>query len=219
MAPRHTQGCGGGGMSRDGAFSRGQQTKNWCVGFSFPPPAYAGIHPTLYLFGFRASALNSHSPPSLPGFDPGSGLRCFPELFGLFLTAFGLRGPPGGPPGAGASGALEAPGLLGATVVRMLGLVVGFAFFGLLSKFCLADPKFQYFTGLLQYRPGQGCSQDHGQKTPNTKVAGFRVTNNLVSHSKGERSPRRGSCPSTWRCSSRSTNSLGLHSTSKQWCE
>ena len=49
-------------MSRDGAFSCAQHTKNWCVGFSFPPPAYAGIHPTLYLFGFRANALNSHSP-------------------------------------------------------------------------------------------------------------------------------------------------------------
>ena len=51
--------------------SRAQQTKNWCVGFSFPPPAYAGIHPTLHLFGFRANALNSHFSSYLPGFDPG----------------------------------------------------------------------------------------------------------------------------------------------------
>ena len=56
--------------------SRAQQTKNWCVGFSFPPPAYAGIHPTLHLFGFRANALNSHFSSYLPGFDPGS----FPQI-------------------------------------------------------------------------------------------------------------------------------------------
>ena len=36
-----------------------QQTKNWCVGLFFPPPAYAGIRPTLFLFRFRADALNS----------------------------------------------------------------------------------------------------------------------------------------------------------------
>ena len=52
MAPRHTQGVGGRHIVRR-RISRAQQTKNWCVGFSFPPPAYAGIHPTLYLFGFR----------------------------------------------------------------------------------------------------------------------------------------------------------------------
>ena len=73
-APTHP-GVWGGGMSRDGAFSRAQQTKNWCVGFSFPPPAYAGIHPTLYLFGFRAA---------------------------LQATSRELQGPPG-PRGPGAS--------------------------------------------------------------------------------------------------------------------
>ena len=157
--------------------SRAQQTKNWCVGFSFPPPAYAGIHPTLYLFGFRANALNSHSPPYLPGFNPGSGLRCFRGLLGLFPDCSGawdfggLRGPPGA---SGASGGFrEALGVLG---IRMLGLVVGFAFFGLRPYPCLADPKFQHFPGLLQYRPGQGCSQDHAQKTPEAKVVGFRVS-------------------------------------------
>ena len=54
---------------------------------------------------------------------------------------------------------------------------------------------------------------------PQQNCQGFRVANNLVSHSKGERSPRRGSCPTTWKCSSRSTNFLGLHSISKRWCE
>ena len=76
--------------------SRAQQTKNWCVGFSFPPPAYAGIHPTLYLFGFRANALNSHSPPYLPGFDPGSGLRCFRAFSGLFRGFGAFRPKPFG---------------------------------------------------------------------------------------------------------------------------
>ena len=89
--------------------SRAQQTKNWCVGFSFPPPAYAGIHPTLYLFGFRADALNSHSPPYLLGFDPRSCLERFDTLSGSSGKVVGfscrglrssetVRGPPG-PPG------------------------------------------------------------------------------------------------------------------------
>ena len=161
--------------------SRAQQTKNWCVGFSFPPPAYAGIHPTLYLFGFRADALNSHSPPYLPGFDPRSCLERFDTFSGSSGKVVGfscrglrssetVRGPPGplggfrgasgalvfvvrgaplrpleasrgplrAPPGClrappGASGRLRGPsGGLGAFFwVWTLGLVVGFAFFGL----------------------------------------------------------------------------------------
>ena len=51
-------------MSRDGAFSRAQPTQLYTF------------------FGFRANALNSHSPPSLPGFDPGS--AAFQDLFGAF---------------------------------------------------------------------------------------------------------------------------------------
>ena len=97
--------------------SRAQQTKNSCVGFSFPPPAYAGIHPTLYLFGFRADALNSHSPPYLPGFDPRSCLERFDTLSGSSGKVVGfscrglrssetVRGPPGPPGLSGASGAL-----------------------------------------------------------------------------------------------------------------
>ena len=164
--------------------SRAQQTKNWCVGFSFPPPAYAGIHPTLYLFGFRADALNSHSPPYLPGFDPRSCLERFDTFSGSSGKVVGfscrglrssetVRGPPGplggfrglwcprfrgalpgfgaplrpleasrgplrAPPGClrappGASGRLRGvSGGLGAFFwVWTLGLVVGFAFFGL----------------------------------------------------------------------------------------
>ena len=116
----------------------------------------------------------------------------------------------------GASGGLWRPPALS----RVQMLVVGFAsFLGCQPCSCLADPEISVFPGHLQGRPGQWAPQSAQQKTPEAKVAGFRVTNNLVSHSKGERSPRRDSCPSTWRCSSRSTNSLGLHSSCKRWCE
>ena len=37
------------------------------------------------------------------------------------------------------------------------------------------------------------------------------VYNNSMNHRKGEGGPWRGSCTSTWKCSSRSTNSLALH--------
>ena len=84
--------------------SRAQQTKNWCVGFSFPPPAYAGIHPTLYLFGFRADALNSHSPPYLPE-----------RLWAFPVVAFGAPKPSGGLRGLwGAFGGLWCPRFRGA---------------------------------------------------------------------------------------------------------
>ena len=128
--------------------SRAQQTKNWCVGFSLPPPAYAGIHPTLYLFGFRADALNSHSPPYLPGFDPRSCLERFDtlsgssgkvvgssEFWGASETCGGLPRASGEPPGAcgvppGASGGPRGDfgGLEPFFWVWTLGLVVGFAF-------------------------------------------------------------------------------------------
>ena len=107
---------------------RAQQTKNWCVGFSFPPPAYAGIHPTLYLFGFRANALNSHSSPYLPGFDPGSGFERFEGLRAI-------RGP------LGACGASEACLLW---VSRLFGA----------PALPLADPEISAFPGHLG-RPGQ----------------------------------------------------------------
>ena len=151
-------------MSRDGAFSRAQQTKNWCVGFSFPPPAYAGIHPTLYLFGFRANALNSHSP-----------LLCLALIRGLvsndaFGTFWGFRQRLSGPPEhffwaacgrllgpAKAFGGFRGPsgasgGLRGLRVplgVRMLGLVVGFASFLAWQPSCLADPDISAFPGHL----------------------------------------------------------------------
>ena len=205
--------------------SRAQQTKNWCVGFSFPPPAYAGIHPTLYLFGFRADALNSHSPPYLPGFDPRS---CF-ERFDTFskssgkvvgsVVAFGAPKPSGGlrglwgafgasgalvfavhfrgafeasgglpraSPGAsgvppGASGGLGPPpgasGGLGAFFwVWTLGLVVGFAFFGLVHN---PLPGGSQISAFSRPPPGDGWPvgpQSDAQKTPETKVAGFRVS-------------------------------------------
>ena len=128
--------------------SRAQQTKNWCVGFSFPPPAYAGIHPTLYLFGFRADALNSHSPPYLPGFDPRSCLERFDTLSGSCGKVVGfscrglrssetVRGPPGPPGLSGASGA---------ALVFVVGLRSGFRVFSGLPPYpCLVDPEISSF--------------------------------------------------------------------------
>ena len=119
-------------MSRDGAFSRAQQTKNWCVGFSSPPPAYAGIHPTLYLFGFRANALNSHSPPSLPGFPGLVSADAFPDYLETFGASGGLQGASGGLWGSlgprlfffGLRGLREPPGPPGASRhLRASGLV------------------------------------------------------------------------------------------------
>ena len=92
--------------------SRAQQTKNWCVGFSFPPPAYAGIHPTLYLFGFRADALNSHSwafPVVAFGAPkPSGGLRGLRGAFGgLWCPRFSPLKPFRVPGPRGASGRLR----------------------------------------------------------------------------------------------------------------
>ena len=147
--------------------SRAQQTKNWCVGFSFPPPAYAGIHPTLYLFGFRANALNSHSPPYLPALIRG--LVASASNLGVAVGTWGLRGPRGPP---GASEGLRGP--CGASRL-VCGPDVGFG------------SGFRVFLGL------QTQKYQHFQVTWGG-LARFRVTNNLVSHSTGERSPRRGSC-------------------------
>ena len=104
MAPRHTQGCGGAACLAMALFLVPNKPRRG-VGFSFPPPAYAGIHPTLYLFGFRANALNSHSPPFLPGFDQVLLSKLFgSETFAAFGASGGLRGPPGCPGASGASG-------------------------------------------------------------------------------------------------------------------
>ena len=58
MVPRHTGGVGGRHFLRR-HISPAQQSKNWCVSLFFPPHADSGIHPTLFLFGFRTDALNS----------------------------------------------------------------------------------------------------------------------------------------------------------------
>ena len=147
--------------------SRAQQTKNWRVGFSFPPPAYAGIHPTLYLFGFRANALNSHSPLSCLALIGVWSLRT--SGAGGFGGFVGLRAPPG------ASGGL--PGLrgFGGLFVWTLGLVVGFTSCSRPYP-CLAVSEISAFPGHLQGRPGQWGPQAPPQKTPEAKVAGFRVS-------------------------------------------
>ena len=61
MAPQDTQGCGGrgGGISGDGT-SLVPNKPGVGVGLFFPPPACAGIRPTLIPVWFRADALNSH---------------------------------------------------------------------------------------------------------------------------------------------------------------
>ena len=145
--------------------SRAQQTKNWCVGFSFPPPAYAGIHPTLYLFGFRADALNSHSPPYLPE-----------RLWAFPVVAFGAPKPSGGLRGLwGAFGGLWCP--------RFRGALPGFgaplrpleASRGPLrappgwppsTTPCLANPKFQHFPGHLLETAGQWAPRATPRKPP-----------------------------------------------------
>ena len=182
-------------MSRDGAFSRAQQTKNWCVGFSFPPPAYAGIHPTLYLFGFRANALNSHSLPSLPGFDTGSSqVMLSGPFWGFFLTAFGppgLRKPPtlpvfrgasGGPLGASGSVRGSPEGSGGpAGACAFEGQDVGFGsgfrvLFWAASPACLADPEISAFPGHPQGRPGQSAPRAPSRKPPRLLGLGFLMT-------------------------------------------
>ena len=117
MAPRHTQGCGGRHIVRR-RISRAQQTKNWCVGFSFPPPAYAGIHPTLYLFGFRA---NAHSP-----------LICLALIRSLVSSASGALGE--------ASGSSRLP-------VQGFGGFGALSFLGCQPCSCLANPEISAFPG------------------------------------------------------------------------
>ena len=55
MAPRDTQGCGGGIPGDGTSFVPNKPS----VGV-LAPPAFAGIRPTLFLFRFRADALKSH---------------------------------------------------------------------------------------------------------------------------------------------------------------
>ena len=86
-----------------------------------------------------------------------------------------------------------------------VGFGSGFAsFLGCQPYSCLADPEISAFPGCLQ-RACPVAPKRPRSRPQKLKVAGW--------------SPKRGSCPSIWRCSSRSTNFLGLHSSSKRWCE
>ena len=147
----------GGGISRDGASLVPNKPRTGVLVSLSHLLLYAGIHPTLYLFGFRANALNSHSPPYLPGFDPGSGL--------------------------GASGASEP------LVVRMLGLVVGFAFFGLRPYPCLADLNFSIFQASSSIGLATGAPKTTPRKPRRPRSLGLGFLNNLVNHRKGEGVP------------------------------
>ena len=111
--------------------SRAQQTKNWCVGLFFPPPAYAGSRPTLFLFGFRADALNSHS--SFISNGPAAGAFRGPSDLNHSRASKGLQKSSG------------------AFLAWKLGLVVGFAsFLGSQPCLCLAGPKIAAFPSHFQ---------------------------------------------------------------------
>ena len=100
-------------MSRDGAFSRAQQTKNWCVGFSLltqastqlytfsggafgvsgglrgPPGASGGLRGPGALAGFRLGLPVFQAPPE-PVVGP-----LLVHASGVSGASGGLRGPPG----------------------------------------------------------------------------------------------------------------------------
>ena len=198
MAPRHTQGCGGGGHVLRRHIPRAQQTKNSCVGLVFPPPAYAGIRPTLFLFGFPADALNSHSSfinngPATDG--PSGGLR---TSGGRSLSRG--NGSSQKPPGA-------SKGLRGLQKFRHL-----FASF-LGSR--LANLEISAFPGHLWGRPGQRRPQ--AQKA---KDAGFRVYLSSSESQKRRRGPLGAApAPAPGGAAHALNHSLGLHSSSKRWCE
>ena len=147
----------------------------------------------------------------------GRALRRASEGFG------GLRGPPG----ARASRHVRASGLVGlknpprglqgvSKPSRRFGS--GFRVFGLPPLTPLADPGIQRFQANLLGWSGRVPSGAPGRTSRSTRLLGLGFLNNIGESRKG-RSPRQGHCPSTWRCSSRSTNSLGLHSSYKRWCE
>ena len=158
MAPRHTQGCGGAAYRATAHLwcPTNQELVCW---FLFPPPAY----PTLHLFGFRANALNSHSPPDLPGFDPGSGLERF-----------------GGPP--------REPSFRGSHTLGV-GFGSGFRVFSGLPPYpCLVDPEISSFQATWRGGLASGPPERPAADPPNPRSLGLGFLN-LVNHRKGEGVP------------------------------
>ena len=98
-----------------------------------------------------------------------------------------------------------------------LGLVAGFASFWAPS---LAGPKLSAFPS--HFQGGLAGSGPHApaaeRRRPRSLGLGF--LNNLVNHRKRRRGPLGGApAPAPGGAAHALTNSLGLHSSSKQWCE
>ena len=171
-------------MSCDGAPScpTNQELVCW---FILPTPCLRRHPPNLIPFGFRAEALNSHS--SFISNGPATDEPSFePEPWPL--GAFrGLRGPPGACKGCCLRGPREAEGLR--------------CFFWLLPYRCLAARRISAFSSHLQKGLASGRPE---------RPCGLGFLNNLVITEKEKGFPRRGSCPSTWRCSSRSKSLFRL---------
>ena len=64
----HTERCGGAAIPAEIHPIVELEQPDWCVVLLFPPPACAGIHPTLHLFGFGLL-------PSIPRKEVGEGGR------------------------------------------------------------------------------------------------------------------------------------------------
>ena len=119
-----------------------------------------------------------------------------------------LQWPPGaskGPPWA--SRAPQGPQGFWGFFLSMFGLArrfgSGFRFFWAAAPYPpLADPGIQRFQANLLGWSGRVPSGAPGRTS--TRLLGLGFFKNLKESRKG-RSPRQGHCPSTWRCSSRST--------------
>ena len=99
MAPRHTQGCGGGGILCDGASLVPNKPRTGVL-VSLSHPLLTQASTQLYTFsGFGLT------PAYLPGFDPGAGLERFDRLFRAFREKGG-----GGDLGGLRGGTLEKGG-------------------------------------------------------------------------------------------------------------
>ena len=140
----------------------------------------------------------------------------FPGLSGASVSGARFRGSGFGAPLRlpGASRGFLASGRLQGASGRLRRAsggfrVVGFAFFGLRPQPpAWRIPNFNIFQATSWRRLASGPPRATPRRTRRWLGLGF--LNNLVNHRKGERSPRRGSCPSTWRCSSRSKSLFRL---------
>ena len=170
--------------------------------------------------GFRVFWLPSTAPAwRVPNFQATSWKGWGLLGFGAPLRPAGASRGPAGSLRAPAGCLRAPPGGLGGiseTLTFFLCLDVGFGsgfrvFWPPSTTPCLADPKFQHFPGHLLETAGQWAPRATPPSPSRPRLLGLGLlNNNLVNHRKGERSPRRGSCPSTWRCSSRSTSLFRL---------